>query len=213
MRLVNDWDLPDAPQMAFATEEMDLVAPSRSGRIEFDWAGESARITGTIVHRWLQRIGEQGLDHWTVSRIAEHRTSIEMAMRSMGLPESRLPEAVDRTLRALQATLRDERGKWLLGQKHAGAWCELALTGVLDGSPVSVVMDRVILDADKVLWIVDYKSGQHEGAGQEEFLDRERERYREQMSRYAAIARLWRPGIPVRTALYFPLMSAWCELD
>jgi ATP-dependent exoDNAse (exonuclease V) beta subunit len=86
------------------------------------------------------------------------------------------------------------------------------LTGALQGRLVSVVMDRVILDSQGVLWIVDYKTGHHEGAGREEFLLREQERYRDQMVRYAAIAKLWRGNTPVRTALYFPLMSAWCEL-
>ena len=36
-------------------------------------------------------------------------------------------------------------------------------------------------------WIVDYKTSSHEGAGLEEFLDRERERYAPQLERYAAL--------------------------
>ena len=33
--------------------------------IEFDWASETARHVGTLVHRWLERIGRSGLDAWS----------------------------------------------------------------------------------------------------------------------------------------------------
>ena len=50
---------------------------------------------------------------------------------------------------------------------------------------VRVVIDRSFVDAAGVRWIVDYKTSRHEGAGLDEFLDREQERYRPQLERYA----------------------------
>ena len=48
------------------------------------------------------------------------------------------------------------------------------------------------------------------GGGVEQFLDREVERYRPQLQRYARLAsRLGQE--PVRLGLYFPLMGAWRE--
>ncbi|MDA8365171.1 MAG: hypothetical protein M0Z84_15490, partial [Gammaproteobacteria bacterium] len=59
-------------------------------------------------------------------------------------------------------------------------------------------------------WIIDYKTSMHEGSGSEEFLDRERERYRGQLEHYAQImARI--DGRPLRLGLYFPLMKGWRE--
>jgi len=50
------------------------------------------------------------------------------------------------------------------------------------------------------------------GGGVSQFLDREVDRYRAQLARYAALAR--RLGSePVRVGLYFPLMQAWREWD
>jgi ATP-dependent exoDNAse (exonuclease V) beta subunit len=72
------------------------------------------------------------------------------------------------------------------------------------------VIDRTFVDADGVRWIVDYKTSRHEGAGLEEFLDREQERYRPQLERYAALMRKLGPE-PVRLGLYFPLLEAWRE--
>jgi hypothetical protein len=55
---------------------------------------------------------------------------------------------------------------------------------------------------------VDYKTSSHEGAGLEAFLDREQERYRAQLERYAALMRRLGPE-PVRLGLYFPLLAGW----
>ena len=59
--------------------------------------------------------------------------------------------------------------------------------------------------------MVDYKTGRHEGGGLESFLAEELERYRGQLSTYAALAQQLGPE-PVRAALYFPLLRAFREL-
>jgi hypothetical protein len=66
------------------------------------------------------------------------------------------------------------------------------------------------VDASGTRWIVDYKSSTHEGAGLEEFLANQQERYRPQLERYAEFMRLLGPE-PIRLGLYFPLLSAWRE--
>ena len=73
-----------------------------------------------------------------------------------------------------------------------------------------MAIDRTFVDAAGTRWIVDYKTSRHEGAGREEFLDREQERYRPQLERYAALMRRLGPE-PVRLGLYFPLLAAWRE--
>ncbi|MGB7740560.1 MAG: hypothetical protein WBM03_15745, partial [Steroidobacteraceae bacterium] len=111
---------------------------------------------------------------------------------------------------AVRRTLEDERGRWLLDAVHASAQSELALTGVVDGGVVSIVIDRTFIDAMGVRWIVDYKTSSHEGAGLDEFLDNERERYRGQLKRYAQLMRALGDE-PIRLGLYFPLLSGWRE--
>jgi ATP-dependent exoDNAse (exonuclease V) beta subunit len=77
---------------------------------------------------------------------------------------------------------------------------------------VRVVFDRSFVDEQGVRWVIDYKTSQHLGSGIEQFLDREVERYRPQLQRYARIAQRLGPE-PVRVGLYFPLMWAWREGD
>jgi hypothetical protein len=57
---------------------------------------------------------------------------------------------------------------------------------------------------------VDYKTGTHEGADVEAFLDREQERYRGQLEQYAALMR-GTDSRPLRLGLYFPLLNGWRE--
>ena len=107
-------------------------------------------------------------------------------------------------------TCRGSRGRWLLGSQHRDAHSEYAVTGVLAREIVSVIIDRTFVDDAGVRWIVDYKTSSHEGAGLDEFLDREQERYTAQLERYAALLRLLGEQV-IRVGLYFPLLSAWRE--
>jgi ATP-dependent exoDNAse (exonuclease V) beta subunit len=133
-------------------------------------------------------------------------------LAEFGVPEAELAAAAERVRAALERTLADPRGRWLLDAAHAQAGSELRLSGIEDGRIVSVVFDRSFVDAAGVRWIIDYKTSTHEGGGTAEFLASEAERYRPQLARYAALARHLGPE-PVRTALYFPLLGAYCEVE
>jgi hypothetical protein len=109
----------------------------------------------------------------------------------------------------LRQTLDDPRGRWVLDARE-NARSELKLTGVIGGEFASVAMDRTFSDEHGVRWIVDYKTGLHEGADVEAFLDREQERYRSQLERYATLMRRI-DDRPIRLGLYFPLLKGWRE--
>jgi hypothetical protein len=73
-----------------------------------------------------------------------------------------------------------------------------------------VIIDRSFVDADGIRWIVDYKSGRHEGGDTQAFLDREQQRYREQLERYGRLMSAMDPR-PIRLGLYFPAVGGWRE--
>jgi ATP-dependent exoDNAse (exonuclease V) beta subunit len=70
-------------------------------------------------------------------------------------------------------------------------------------------VDRTFV-TEGVRWIVDFKTGTHEGTDREGFLDREQERYATQLERYAAFVRAL-DARPIRLALYHPLLGGWRE--
>jgi ATP-dependent exoDNAse (exonuclease V) beta subunit len=89
----------------------------------------------------------------------------------------------------------------------------LPLSVVVEGRVRRIVVDRCFVDADGTRWIVDYKTGTHEGGDVEGFLDQEQDRYRAQLAAYAAAFRALEDR-PVRAALYYPLVEGgWRELE
>jgi ATP-dependent exoDNAse (exonuclease V) beta subunit len=182
-------------------DRLEMRAP-----IEFSWVGETARHVGTVAHRWLQRIAEEGLAGWNATRVRGLGERVGRELERRGVPEAERGDAVARVLAALEGTLADERGRWILGD-HADAANEVRMCVLEDGRVRVVVMDRVFT-ADGGCWIVDYKTSRHEGADPEAFLDRERERYTEQMTRYARAL-----GGEPRLGLYFPLIPGWRVID
>ncbi|MFO1394254.1 MAG: UvrD-helicase domain-containing protein [Steroidobacteraceae bacterium] len=175
--------------------------------VEFDWVTETARHVGTVVHRVLMRLvrGEPA-----PAADARTRRRLHDELAELGVPADRRGEAVERVILAIDRTLADPRGRWLLDGTHGESASELALTGRVAGNLVSVVVDRTFVDGDGTRWVVDYKTSAHEGSGLEAFLEREELRYRPQLERYADLMSRFGPQ-PVRRGLYFPLLSAWRE--
>ena len=180
------------------------VQPPRE--IEFSWVGETARRIGSVTHRWLQRIAEEGLDRWDAVKVQALAKVVRGNLVAMGVGDEDLEAATKSVQRALVNALEDERGRWVLGA-HGDARNEHRLTARDRGRRRAFVVDRHFVDAEGARWIVDYKTSRHEGADAEGFLDRERERYRPQLTRYASLF----PG-PSKQGLYFPLMPGWREL-
>lgn len=206
-RLPSGWMLPEPP--AAARWDAPADAARVQDALEFSWAGETARHVGTVVHRWLQRIAEDGAADWDGRRIKELMPAIRAALAALGVGDAELGDAAARAAQALINCLADERGRWILG-RQAQARSEWRLTGVSGGQLMNIVIDRSFVDDEGVRWIIDYKTSVHEGADVAAFLDNERERYRGQLERYARLLAAG-GGQRIRLGLYFPLLGGWRE--
>ena len=101
---------------------------------------------------------------------------------------------------SLTNSIADERGRWILGP-HAEAKSEYRLRT----RERTLVIDRAFTDADGKRWVVDFKTGSHEGGKVEAFLDEQQRRYAAQLDAYAEALGGARRG------LYFPLLGGWRE--
>ena len=210
-RVPKDWT-PGLAEPLLSAEPPSAPATLREELPVFDWAGETARRVGTLVHAELQAMDAAGSDEAAIRARHGH---FRRWLALHGVPAERLQDAASRVVEALTAVHRDPRGRWILQQSREDVR-EYALSGRLPGTGrsrgevVRVVFDRSFVDEQGVRWVIDYKTSQHSGGALEEFLDREVERYRPQLQRYAVLARRLGPE-PVRLGLYFPLMRAWRE--
>jgi len=209
-RMSGNWRLPEAPAEVATGPEVAPVAVAEEA-LEFDWAGDTARHIGIVVHRLLQLIGGSGgSTRWDAAAVATLESRADTLLRYQGVPVEERALSLQRVMDALNLTLSDTRGRWILDSNHAEATVEWPLSGVDHGNLVHVVLDRTFVDPDGVRWIVDYKTGSHEGPDVEAFLDNEVQRYRPQLERYARLLSQYDTR-PIRLGLYFPLLRGWRE--
>jgi ATP-dependent exoDNAse (exonuclease V) beta subunit len=209
LRLVSGWTLPAAPAPVQWKAQQHVV-PAR-GDIEYSWAGQTARLVGNVVHRWLQRIAEDGVENWDIAKVEVLSDTFRRQLVADGMVnnENDIDTATQRVVTALAHSVSDPRGRWLLGRQRE-ARSELRMTADFDGEYMEFVIDRTFRDRNGQRWVVDYKTSSHEGGDVEGFLTREQERYRTQLDRYAALMHMLHDE-PVRRGLYFPLLKGWRE--
>ncbi|HFD12947.1 MAG TPA: DNA helicase UvrD, partial [Crenotrichaceae bacterium] len=207
-RLVSNWSLPAPPQaVRFADVEAETTIETT---VEFDWASETARHVGTVVHRLLQHTAEHGLEQSNLNDMSRFEQLSHTMLVRLGLPVNHLKTAIEQICTALQTTFNDKRGQWILSADHSEAACELAVSCVRNKKIQHMIIDRTFVDEQGTRWIIDYKTGSHSGSGIKEFLDREQDRYRRQLEGYAhAISKMEQRQ--VRLGLYFPVLGEWRE--
>jgi ATP-dependent helicase/nuclease subunit A len=205
LRVPKQW----SPNLNLETLTNQTVSAPPAWREEtpvFDWAGETARRVGTLVHAELQAMDLASSD---AASIRTRELQFRRWLALHGVPAERLDEAAARVVDALVAVHGDPPGR-RIPQKAQKDVRKYALSGRWQGEVARVIFDRSFIDERGVRWVIDYKTSQHMGSGLEEFLDREVERYRPQLQRYSVLAKRLGPE-SVRLGLYFPLMRAWRE--
>jgi ATP-dependent exoDNAse (exonuclease V) beta subunit len=200
-RLSENWQaVPPPPDISWQPAG-NIGLDVNLDRVSFEWATELQRHVGIVVHAMLQNAGED--DHF------ETRTpTISAALVAQGLYGDRLREGIIRVEKALLATAADPRGRWIL-RRHMEDQREYSLCGVVGGRVRHFTLDRTFV-ADGIRWIIDYKTGSHEGGNLEAFLNNEQARYRPQLENYRWLMALL-DSRPIRLGLYFPMLQAWRE--
>ena len=178
----------------------------------------AARAFGNAVHAFLeiaaQRMAEGATAARLLGEISGWQGRVEGVLRADGLAPAVVSRLGQRVLEALRVTLSDADGVWILSP-HAEASSEVAMTGWAGGFR-SVRLDRMFRagaapgsPGESHLWIVDYKTATHGSNAVEEFLAREREKYKAQLEAYARTLARLTPGeaIEMRVALYYPVLA------
>ncbi len=228
-RLPADWRFSTAfeeeavPQDNQGTETAELF--NRPG------GSLKARALGVAVHALLEDLTEE-LTHLSgsgpevlVRRVEGWRSRAAALLRHGGLPRAEAEAHAAKAVQALKATLEDVNGRWILAARREAqtetswsVWLESEQAG---GTLKTHRGDRIFRAGAEPgsteqthLWIVDYKTAQHSGAGLEAFLAEEKEKYKPQLETYGRVLRrVHGEALPLRLALYYPLLQRllWWE--
>ena len=211
-RLPIDFSFPSAADAIVEGQVLD-IEDEKYIEPEYYWAGNTARCLGNVLHRCLHDIAVEGLESWSEERIKNLKPKFKSALLGEGLPLEQAEDALKSGLLALSKIFEDERGLWILAS-HEDARSEYPLTFFQDNRYTRNIIDRTFV-ADGIRWIIDYKTGSHKGGGKdlEIFLDSEVQRYRQQLNRYENVLKKYGEKLPIKKALYFPLLKSWREVD
>lgn len=175
-----------------------------------------ARALGNTVHAFMEllarRIGEGTHPVVLLAEVAATwDRRIGAVLRGEGLPSSTIQRLQPLVRTALENTLHDRDGLWILAA-HEEAASEFGLTATEEGLR-SVRLDRVFRAGEEpgaagqsCLWIIDYKTASHSLTGVERFLEGERRKYGPQMETYARMMQATSSRGELRLALYCPLL-------
>ncbi len=193
-----------APPPAAAEVAWSAAAPAPPPAAMLPLHGGAAALSrqlGTAAHILLRRLAGRTPLQWTAGELRQ-------ALWTAGVGPAEWEAARTRLEAMLERTVGDERGRWILAA-HEAAQCEWAIQGVVQEGLRQAIVDRSFIE-EGVRWVIDYKTGAHEGAALAAFLDGQVEIYRPQLEGYAELLRAMEAR-PVRCGLYFPALGGWRE--
>jgi len=185
--------------------------------------GAMARMVGIVIHHELERL--TGLAHLPTSADLDvaDRQRWRRWLHAEGIEQAQIELALVRVATAIEKTLSDSSGRWVLDSHGQSARSEFALTGMSNGRLVNAVIDRTFIHQG-VRWVIDYKTGTGDPrlledqtglstpSGQDAFVQEQLVIHRPQLQRYVQLLQAYDP-LPVKAALYFPLLPRLVEID
>lgn len=168
-----------------------------------------SKIVGTFIHQILEQISKDGIENWDDRKISNCTNNWENILKQKGILPTQIEPAILSIQKALQNTLKDPRGRWIL-QNHQNAQSELAISTSENNEIQHVIIDRTFIDEDGERWIIDYKTTHYQGNDLDQFLDQEKQKHQQQLHIYAkALKKIFSENM--HFGLYFPLIPAWIE--
>lgn len=165
----------------------------------FQLKDTTPKHVGTLTHQILQQLAKSGILFWETKSEHQKEHYIKKHLTRLGVTSSQLPDAFKTVLKAIQQTISDPRGQWIL-KPHSEAETEFHLTANINNKIHAFIIDRTFVDEKGVRWIIDYKTS----------VEVAKEKHEEQMQHYLDAMQLI-DSRPIRLGLYFPLVPAWVE--
>jgi ATP-dependent exoDNAse (exonuclease V) beta subunit len=178
-----------------------------------EWASldETPRLLGNTVHQALEHLALQGVEVWQSMDSHQRRQWLSALLSLQPLSSTQLHSLIDVAGRAIENTVNDAKGRWILSP-HQQACSEMPILVTGQHGPRQFIIDRTFV-TEGVRWIVDYKTGRPQAdESRQAFIAREVSRYSEQLQHYKKLLAA-KEGGEIRVALYFTHYPHWQEIN
>lgn len=179
-------------------------------------AGDTLAIAvGVAVHSIFEALRQHGIGHWQSLTLQQKALWAQRLLERHALQATQVVEGISQVLQAVDNTVQDGRGRWLLSPCANIDFAEWALSSCHNQGVRHRVIDRVLRDEQGGIWIVDYKTAVPKpGEARQHFVERECLQYRGQLLSYRSyVGQLLDNDAAIRIALYFTAIPLLCELE
>jgi ATP-dependent exoDNAse (exonuclease V) beta subunit len=176
------------------------VQQSRGASAEADIVLSLEASVGTLVHRYLELMAQQGLDAWSLDRLETLKMAMVRWLTQQGHTSLAATQGATLTISLLKKTLESEQGRWAL-QAHEGAQSELEIERQIDSLVIQKrVIDRTFVE-NGIRWILDYKTIAIDFSLDDDGLKSVAEQFRQQLEQYGTL--FADDGLEIKLAVYF----------
>ena len=207
MRRVKSVDAP--------SDAISPTFPSSATKPLLSFGNLNQRRYGTALHRAVELLSRAGCGSESCPKEVVAAARFQLA--NAGIAKDVLEVQVAGIEQDLNNLLADERGRWLISSEHHDASSELSLWH--RETQRELIIDRTFIDSiTGTRWVIDYKSSQPlEGEPLDQFIQRESEKYKEQLQTYCSLINLYdgqkeNDVVQTRAALYFPALTVFAEV-
>ncbi|MDF1645127.1 MAG: UvrD-helicase domain-containing protein [Pseudomonadales bacterium] len=172
-----------------------------------------ATAIGTLVHRALAQITQDGIKNWNQERFKKQLPVWRSQLRQLGVYDG-LDKAATIIEKQVSHCCTGQHGVWLLDNGHIDSQTEYPITVQTSTGYKQYRVDRTFIDEQGTRWIIDYKSSQPssdtdnnlESESLEQFLRRQANHYQKQMQAYyEGFQKL--EDRAIKLALYYPAID------
>jgi ATP-dependent helicase/nuclease subunit A len=134
-RLQQNWQFPD--NIAMQQNQTTIITKN-----SLVWSNAYQAHMGTVIHELLQVISSKGASILPGIMAKQY---LQKKLLQLGVLQKNIENCCDIIKGALQRTLSDKRGQWILSTQHNEAHSELSLKFTLDNTVVHYVIDRTFV--------------------------------------------------------------------
>ncbi len=194
-----------------STIPVDKIVTSSVGNPQSMLDTITERAIGTITHHYLQQLSLIDLQHWNLDKTQQQKQHILFKLRQLGVPKDAIEQAAQTIIKALNQTLGDTIGHWILSARHA-AHSEWRLGCKQNHQLKEYIIDRSFID-DGIRWVIDYKITQNtKQQPTEQLAIKLKEQYKGQLDNYCYLVKQLEPQRQVKALLYLPLQAVSIEI-